>query len=72
MTPPTKGHGSKSPRSEGIPEYIIVDTIPKDLWQWWTCMGSYEKMRVKEHLIHLVHLMKIDPRGDVIDALIPF
>ncbi|KAG5591852.1 hypothetical protein H5410_042366 [Solanum commersonii] len=34
--------------------------------------GSYEQRRVKEHFGHLVHLMEIDPRRDVIVALIPF
>lgn len=68
----TKGQGSKRPRSEGIPEFMIADTIPKDLWQWCTDMGSHEKKRVKEHLGHLVHLMEIDPRRDVVEALIPF
>ena len=72
MTPSTKGQGSKRPRSEGIPEFMIVDTIPKNIWQWWTDMGSHEKKRVKEHLGHLVHLMEIDPRRDVVEALIPF
>ncbi|KAH0646922.1 hypothetical protein KY290_005106 [Solanum tuberosum] len=46
MAPPTKGKDSKSPRSEGILEFMIVDTIPKDLWRWWTDMGSYEQRRV--------------------------
>uniref|UniRef100_M1B702 DUF7745 domain-containing protein n=1 Tax=Solanum tuberosum TaxID=4113 RepID=M1B702_SOLTU len=35
-------------------------------------MGSHEQRKVKEHLGHLVHLMEIDPRRDVIEALIPF
>ncbi|KAH0769626.1 hypothetical protein KY290_013607 [Solanum tuberosum] len=35
-------------------------------------MGSYEQRRVEEHLGHLVHLMEIDPRRDVIETLIPF
>ena len=43
MPPSTKVQGSKRPRSKGIPDFMIVDTIPKDLWQWWTGMGSYEK-----------------------------
>ena len=30
------------------------------------------KKRVKEHLGHLVHHMEIDPRRDVVEALIPF
>ncbi|KAG5632764.1 hypothetical protein H5410_004481 [Solanum commersonii] len=34
-------------------------------------MGNYEQRRVKEHLGHLVDLMEIDPRRDVIEALIP-
>ncbi|KAH0712128.1 hypothetical protein KY289_008087 [Solanum tuberosum] len=34
-------------------------------------MGSYEQRKVKEYLGHLVHLMEIDPRRDVIEALIP-
>ena len=72
MAPSTKGQGSKRPRSKGIPEFMIVDTIPKDLWQWWTDMKSREKKRVKGHLGHLVHLMEIDPRRDVVEALIPF
>ena len=65
----TKGQGLKRPRSERIPEFMIVDTIPKDLWQWWTNMGSREKKRVKEHLGNLVHLMEIDPRRDVINGI---
>ncbi|KAH0635948.1 hypothetical protein KY289_035863 [Solanum tuberosum] len=72
MAPPTKGQGFKRPRSEGIPEFMIIDIIPKDLWRWWINMGSYEQRRVKEHLGHLVHLMEIDPRRDVIEVLIPF
>ncbi|KAG5585162.1 hypothetical protein H5410_045596 [Solanum commersonii] len=72
MAPPTKGQGSKRPRSEGIPEFMIVDTIPKNLWRWWTDMGSYEQRRVKEHLGHLLHLVEIDPRRDMIEPLIPF
>ena len=51
---------------------MIVDTIPKDLWQWWTDMGSHQKKRLKAHLGHLVHLMEIDPRRDVVKVLIPF
>ncbi|KAG5570598.1 hypothetical protein H5410_060364 [Solanum commersonii] len=35
-------------------------------------MGDYEQRRVKYHLGHLVHLMKIYPRRIVIDALSPF
>ena len=35
-------------------------------------MRSCETNRVKEHLGHLVHLMEIDPRRDVVEALIPF
>ncbi|KAH0764845.1 hypothetical protein KY285_000716 [Solanum tuberosum] len=50
MAPTSKGQGSKRRRSEGIPECMIVDTIPKDLCLWWT---------------------EIDPRRDVIEALIP-
>ncbi|KAG5614254.1 hypothetical protein H5410_014078 [Solanum commersonii] len=72
MAPPTKGQGFKRPRSEGIPEFMIVDTIPTNLWRWWADMGSHEQRKVKEHLGHLVHLMEIDPRRDVIEALIPF
>ena len=47
MAPLTKGQGSQRPRSEGIPEFKIVGTIPKDLWQWWTNMGSHEKKKSK-------------------------
>ncbi|KAH0739985.1 hypothetical protein KY290_033028 [Solanum tuberosum] len=72
MAPPTKGQGSKRPRSEGISEFLIVDTIPNDLWRWWTDVGSHEQRRIKEHLGHLVHLMEIDPKRNVIEALIPF
>ncbi|KAG5630237.1 hypothetical protein H5410_001954 [Solanum commersonii] len=71
MAPPSKGQGSKRPRSEGIPECMLVDMMFKDLLLWWTGMGNYEQRRVKEHLGHLVHLMEIDPRRDVIEALIP-
>ncbi|KAH0652520.1 hypothetical protein KY289_030198 [Solanum tuberosum] len=35
-------------------------------------MESHEQRRVKEILGHLVHLMEIDPRRDVIETLIPF
>ncbi|KAK4737132.1 hypothetical protein R3W88_000829 [Solanum pinnatisectum] len=35
-------------------------------------MGNYEQSRVKKHLGHIVHLRVIDPRRDVIEALIPF
>ena len=35
-------------------------------------MGSHEKKRLKAHLGHLVHLMEIDPRRDVVKALILF
>ncbi|KAH0633002.1 hypothetical protein KY284_035788 [Solanum tuberosum] len=72
MAPLTKLQGSKRPRSEEILEFMIVGTIPKNLWPWWTNMGSHEQRRVKEYLGHLVHLLEIDPRRDVIEALIPF
>lgn len=65
----TKGQGSKRPRSEGIAEFMIVNTIPKGLW---TDMGNHEQKRVKEHLVHLVHLMEIEPIRYVIEALIYF
>ncbi|KAH0729597.1 hypothetical protein KY289_000785 [Solanum tuberosum] len=45
MAHTSKGQGSKRRRSEGIPECMIVDTIPKDLWLWWTGMRNYEQRR---------------------------
>lgn len=35
-------------------------------------MGNYEQRNVKEHLGHLVNFMEIDPRINMVDALIPF
>ena len=45
MTTSTKGQGSKKPRSNGISKFMIVDTIPKELWKWWTEMRSHEKKK---------------------------
>lgn len=72
MAPTTKRHGSKRPRSERTLECMIFDIIPKNLRWWWTDMGNYEQRNVKEHLGHLVNFMEIDPRINMVDALIPF
>ncbi|KAG5610303.1 hypothetical protein H5410_021584 [Solanum commersonii] len=72
MIPPTKEQGSKRPRSEGIPECMIVDTIPKDLWRWWKGMGNYEQKRRRPQpyascrmMCQLARVKEVPPNDDM-------
>ncbi|XP_075106970.1 uncharacterized protein LOC142179964 [Nicotiana tabacum] len=56
---------------ENVP-FRVVDEIPMGLHMWWNDPGEVIKLYVTKALGGLTGLLKIKPRVDIIEALIPF
>lgn len=57
--------------SQNLP-IIVVNKIPLELLMWWDDLGKSGQDRVNQYLGGLTGLLKINPRGDIIKALVTF
>ncbi|XP_070022829.1 uncharacterized protein [Nicotiana sylvestris] len=52
--------------------FSVREEIPLELHMWWHDLGEDSRKAVTKALGGLIGLLKVNPRKDVIDALIPF
>ncbi|KAK4716413.1 hypothetical protein R3W88_014751 [Solanum pinnatisectum] len=50
----------------------VVDCTPLQLWAWWKDMGLLEQGIIFKYLGFLTRIMQVDPKRDVIEALLSF
>ncbi|XP_060173399.1 uncharacterized protein LOC132604086 [Lycium barbarum] len=68
---PGRGKCQKRKRDGSIPLQVVHE-VPWKLWTWWNEMDVLEHTKIFKHMGFLTNIMKIDPRRDVIDALLSF
>ena len=71
MSRPVRGECQKRKRDGNIP-LQVVDCAPWQLWTWWNEMDSSDHDEIFKYLGFLTKIMTINPRRDVIEALLSF
>lgn len=51
-------------------KFMIRDTIPALLMDWWNDMHQFRRTEIFKHLKFLTDIMRFNPSRDVIQALI--
>ncbi|KAH0674519.1 hypothetical protein KY290_024821 [Solanum tuberosum] len=71
MVHPGRGKCQKRKRDSNVP-LQVVDCTPLQLWAWWNNMGLIEQGMIIKYLSFLTRIMQVEPKRDVIEALLSF
>ncbi|XP_070045005.1 uncharacterized protein [Nicotiana tomentosiformis] len=67
-----KRRSDKRPKDDEPSQIWLVHKTPRLLRQWWENMGICGQEKIKDHLGHFMNIMEINPRRDLIEALVHF
>nr|XP_016494407.1 PREDICTED: uncharacterized protein LOC107813641 [Nicotiana tabacum] len=67
-----KRRADKRPKDDEPSQIWLVHKTPRLLRQWWENMGICGQEKIKDHLGHFMNIMEINPRRDLIEALVHF